>query len=109
MKKPLAHQIDTLAQRVFESALPPSWVANPHRHDCGKDSLRIVDTCVYKMLGCSFHAGRVSQNHTFMEVVQNKKAKEGWVEVVWRGTRENIASVRYADEGETAPAQPSLS
>ncbi len=36
MKKPLSHQIDTLGQQIFHSAIPESWVCNPHIFDYGK-------------------------------------------------------------------------
>jgi hypothetical protein len=37
VKRPLPHQTDELARRIFRSALPPAWVVNSHTIDYGKD------------------------------------------------------------------------
>jgi hypothetical protein len=37
MKRPRSHEIDELAMRVFECALPPSWVVNKQPLDYAKD------------------------------------------------------------------------
>jgi Domain of unknown function (DUF4365) len=37
MKRPLTHQTDEMARRIFRGALPPVWVVNGHKTDYGKD------------------------------------------------------------------------
>jgi hypothetical protein len=39
MKRPRSHEIDELAMRVFQCALPPSWVVNKQPLDYAKDYL----------------------------------------------------------------------
>jgi hypothetical protein len=39
MKRPLAHQIDHLAQCFFGDKIPPTWSYNEQHHDYGKDYL----------------------------------------------------------------------
>lgn len=39
MKRPRSHQIDEEAQRVFQNALPSSWVVNKQENDYAKDYL----------------------------------------------------------------------
>jgi hypothetical protein len=39
MKRPRSHEIDELAMRVFQCALPPSWVVNKQALDYAKDYL----------------------------------------------------------------------
>lgn len=36
-KRPIQHEIDELAQRIFNDALPPSWIVNPFTRDYCKD------------------------------------------------------------------------
>src|SRR6266849_659537 len=37
MKRPRSHEIDELAMRIFQGALPPSWVVNKPPSDYAKD------------------------------------------------------------------------
>ena len=39
MKRPRSHEIDEMAMRVFQCALPPSWVVNKQPLDYAKDYL----------------------------------------------------------------------
>lgn len=37
MKRPIQHEIDTVAKLIFQKSLPPSWIARPMQPDYGLD------------------------------------------------------------------------
>ncbi len=55
MNKHRTHQIDELAQRFLEGALPPSWVPNEQHKDYGKDYLVEIGEDNNDLSGASFY------------------------------------------------------
>lgn len=69
MKRPQAHRIDELAQRVFAAALPPEWVRNEHKNDYGKDYLVEIGEGD-ELTGTSFYAQLKGQEHATINAKQ---------------------------------------
>jgi len=62
MKRPMTHQIDERAQRVFKDALPPAWVVNEQPNDYGKDYLVEISEDDGTLTGDSFFVQLKGQN-----------------------------------------------
>ncbi|HUB27915.1 MAG TPA: DUF4365 domain-containing protein, partial [Tepidisphaeraceae bacterium] len=63
MKRPLQHQIDELAQRVFKAALPPGWVHREQKPDYGIDYLVEVADERGKLTGLQFAVQLKGKKH----------------------------------------------
>jgi Domain of unknown function (DUF4365) len=55
MRRPPAHQIDELAQRILRNAVPSTWVVNQHYNDYGKDFLVEIVDDDGELTGASFY------------------------------------------------------
>lgn len=63
MERPLSHEIDELAQRVFRAALPAQWIVNEQRHDYGKDYVVELVTREGIVTGVTFFVQLKGQKH----------------------------------------------
>lgn len=70
MKRPQAHRIDELAQRIFAAVLPPEWVRNEHKNDYGKDYLVEIGDGD-ELTGTSFYVQLKGQQHATINEKQN--------------------------------------
>ncbi|MBX3417917.1 MAG: DUF4365 domain-containing protein [Pirellulaceae bacterium] len=55
MKRPKSHKINEKGMRIFESAIPENWVANPQSKDYGKDFVVEIGNPCDELSGESFY------------------------------------------------------